>query len=766
MVIQELNIRSFGTLRDRTVSFSRGLNIVEGKNESGKSTLAMFIKFMLYGLSGRASGGALTERRRYVNWDSGQASGSMTVADGDRQWRVERTLTLSAREGQRETSHETVRLIDARTNAPLPIDGSPGETLFGVPEAIFLNTVFVRQIDGARPSGDTLLSSIENLLFTADENLTTEKAIERLDAARRQILYKNGAGGSLTARRAARSEASAALLAAQRQGSALDAAEDELRAAEAACAEVQEKIGRQAALCACGETNLLRRRFDALGAMERKLEAMDRTLGERTARGVDREYLGALGECDKRLAEETAVLGRLEAAMAAAEEKTAAADQTAGEISRETKEAQREANRLGDRRRSLSAAAGTLLFFAVLVAVGAWAVHAFHIMPYPILLAAAGVLFVLAILCLILRGRASSALGDLLREWGALDAEGLPAAVAESRGGAPDTETMHDELHTLHAAHAEAIAKRKADAAHAAELAGRILPDAALTEDAADARATLAEARAQGEAFCRETETLREETDTLRGRLSILREQLSVHDENEVRRAFTENMKTAEGRIASGMDAARLDAAKKELGALKEERRAAEARRHELETRLAAQRAVSEPPAVLAARISALDAEIDELSLRHEAYCLAIDTLRGAAQSVREQVLPDVVADACAAANRISDGAFEAIGVDRGLSMCFTRDGQTHDVEYLSEGTKDIAYISLRRALSRALFGGRQPPLIYDESFSRVDEERLTRILEMLAVPPEGDAQSILLTCRTLEATLAADAGDVRIITL
>ena len=155
MVIQELNIRSFGTLRDRTVSFSRGLNIVEGKNESGKSTLAMFIKFMLYGLSGRASGGALTERRRYVNWDSGQASGSMTVADGDRQWRVERTLTLSAREGQRETSHETVRLIDARTNAPLPIDGSPGETLFGVPEAIFLNTVFVRQIDGARPSGDT-----------------------------------------------------------------------------------------------------------------------------------------------------------------------------------------------------------------------------------------------------------------------------------------------------------------------------------------------------------------------------------------------------------------------------------------------------------------------------------------------------------------------------------------------------------------------------------------------------------------------------------
>ena len=136
MYIQELNIRSFGTLCGRTVTFSRGLNIVEGKNESGKSTLAMFIKFILYGLSGRATGSALPERTRYESWSTGQAAGSMTVADGEKLYRVERTLTLSSHEGQRELSHETVQLFNAHTNAPIPLEGSPGEVLFGVPESI------------------------------------------------------------------------------------------------------------------------------------------------------------------------------------------------------------------------------------------------------------------------------------------------------------------------------------------------------------------------------------------------------------------------------------------------------------------------------------------------------------------------------------------------------------------------------------------------------------------------------------------------------
>ena len=64
MYIKELHIDSFAALKDVTLDFSKGLNIIEGENESGKSSVAMFIKFMMYGLSGRTSDGEMSERKQ------------------------------------------------------------------------------------------------------------------------------------------------------------------------------------------------------------------------------------------------------------------------------------------------------------------------------------------------------------------------------------------------------------------------------------------------------------------------------------------------------------------------------------------------------------------------------------------------------------------------------------------------------------------------------------------------------------------------------
>ena len=93
-------------------------------------------------------------------------------------------------------------------------------------------------------------------------------------------------------------------------------------------------------------------------------------------------------------------------------------------------------------------------------------------------------------------------------------------------------------------------------------------------------------------------------------------------------------------------------------------------------------------------------------------------------------------------------------------------DGQTREVEYLSEGTKDLSYISLRRALTGVLFGGAYPPLIYDESFSRLDETRLRRVLTLLSSREGSCHQSILLTCHKTEAAIAAEVGFANLIRL
>ena len=94
MYIKSLYIESFAGMKDREFVFSRSLNVIEGANESGKSTLCMFIKFMFYGLSGRTCDGEMSERQKYVPWDTGKAAGALTVVTAKGEFKISRSLTV------------------------------------------------------------------------------------------------------------------------------------------------------------------------------------------------------------------------------------------------------------------------------------------------------------------------------------------------------------------------------------------------------------------------------------------------------------------------------------------------------------------------------------------------------------------------------------------------------------------------------------------------------------------------------------------------
>ena len=51
MIIKRIHIAAFGPLRDFDCELYSELNLIKGENESGKTSLAMFIKFIFYGLS-------------------------------------------------------------------------------------------------------------------------------------------------------------------------------------------------------------------------------------------------------------------------------------------------------------------------------------------------------------------------------------------------------------------------------------------------------------------------------------------------------------------------------------------------------------------------------------------------------------------------------------------------------------------------------------------------------------------------------------------
>ena len=79
MRILELNIIQFGKLSDRTLTLEEGFNIVEGRNESGKSTLQAFIKFIFYGLPRRNPNVLIGERERALSWLGQVAAGRQKV---------------------------------------------------------------------------------------------------------------------------------------------------------------------------------------------------------------------------------------------------------------------------------------------------------------------------------------------------------------------------------------------------------------------------------------------------------------------------------------------------------------------------------------------------------------------------------------------------------------------------------------------------------------------------------------------------------------
>ena len=180
MQIKKIHIDSFGGVRDLDIELGKGLNIIEGKNESGKSSVAMFIKFIFYGLSGRGTDGRMSEKSRYVNWETGSAAGYMILKKGDITYKISRELYVSD-----DATRERVNVTNEETGEKLLKGEVPGVALLGMPEQMFYNSVFVRQLSDASIDGSGMSEAIENILYSGDEEVSCRRALDKLEKASR-----------------------------------------------------------------------------------------------------------------------------------------------------------------------------------------------------------------------------------------------------------------------------------------------------------------------------------------------------------------------------------------------------------------------------------------------------------------------------------------------------------------------------------------------------------------------------------------------------
>ncbi|HWT04487.1 MAG TPA: AAA family ATPase, partial [Xanthomonadales bacterium] len=179
MRLRSLHVDGFGRLADRDFAFGPGLNVVVGRNEAGKSTLAAALVASLYGFK-------RGEKDRWRPWTNGAAYASaLTYETSDGQtWEVHRAF-----------DHDTkgVRVYDAAgADAAARIgDGkslSPGEAHLQISLDVFLQTACVRQRAIALDNGaaNDVTTALAQALDGGPKEDAALGALERLDEAVRK----------------------------------------------------------------------------------------------------------------------------------------------------------------------------------------------------------------------------------------------------------------------------------------------------------------------------------------------------------------------------------------------------------------------------------------------------------------------------------------------------------------------------------------------------------------------------------------------------
>ena len=98
----------------------------------------------------------------------------------------------------------------------------------------------------------------------------------------------------------------------------------------------------------------------------------------------------------------------------------------------------------------------------------------------------------------------------------------------------------------------------------------------------------------------------------------------------------------------------------------------------------------------------------------------------------------------------ITGGIYDSLSIDENLNVFLNTKRKLVPIEQVSSGTMDQVYLALRLAAAKLLQGDGEPfPLIFDDSFTQYDEERLRTALKWMAEAYGG--QMLIFTCHKRE---------------
>ncbi|MCI9087604.1 MAG: AAA family ATPase [Clostridia bacterium] len=180
MKIENIKINSYGILKEREINLEDNLNIIYGKNESGKSTLLNYMKNIFYGISKNKNGKEISDYEKYKPWVGEEFSGKI-------KYRLDNGMNY---EIYRDFTKKNAKLFDdnlEEISNQYKIDKKDGSQFFynqtNVDEKMYLSTIMTPQQEVVleRSTQNILVQKIANLAGTGEDNVSFQKAMDKLN---------------------------------------------------------------------------------------------------------------------------------------------------------------------------------------------------------------------------------------------------------------------------------------------------------------------------------------------------------------------------------------------------------------------------------------------------------------------------------------------------------------------------------------------------------------------------------------------------------
>ncbi len=756
MIIEKIVIKSFGLITDMTLEFSSSVNVIEGQNEAGKSTIAAFIKYMLYGFPDSDSAAALSERKKRINWDTGYAQGSMYIKVKDKRYLITRSTTPTDNSA-RTSFKEEASIVDLETGSPAFGKLSAGEVFFGVDRDLFENTAFIGQIGDPAINEGSVTESIENILFSGSETINNQRAVAKIADKMQSLLREGGGGGAIVDLATREEDLSAKLEAANSDNRQILMKEAELHKIRRHRAETEQNLSNLYDLDTCYSNVMLIQTFDQLHKLEEeyeeKTDAYNKFLSDNTkgsflpgeqylidlaaARtGVNEAYT-SLGDAQNLYTEQRRAVGITKEIETAIE----LCDEEGGE------------NQLLDNSGSYHSGFVKSLTGTISLASLALAAIVFDIV-FGVMAGPLAALIIVGILGAAALGGAGyfgyrtfvnrKALSELLLKFSVgtyQDLKGKIAVISEARAKRDAISAA-----TENAKEAVERARERYESAKA-ELTKLIL----LWSDeppAADLGGFLDKLEGRVRAFIEKKNELFDEKSNIEITVKEIRRTLSDKSEIDVRAQVSPLRRKALAGINHDEIITGIANAKARMA--EEDRQV-----FDVENELMLINGRAGDPAEYYSRIRAISERREELQKKHKAYYIALGAIRGAGDNLRAEISPRLSEYATKMMQVMTDKKYNSFDITGGLDLYFTDgSGERKSAEYLSGGTHNLAYVAVRAALIDMLYT-EKPPICFDETFAHQDNVRARSMMNAVKQLASEGCQSFIFTCRSRESALA-----------